>query len=123
MLSKFLVLLMAFSLVIFVIGCGNDEEEDETDNNQIALTGMTPIEAKVTSPGDVTSSTTADSWTYFSFKTGTTVPTSQKNTKNWDIRILGTKISTNGGTTATEVGSGAGGGAMIIKESDLIKIT
>lgn len=123
MLNKLLVLLMAFSLVIFAMGCSNDEEEDKTDNKQVTLTDMTPIEATVTSPGDVTSSTTADNWTYFSFKTGTTVPTSQKNTKNWDIRVLGTKMSTNGGTTATEVGSGAGGGAMIMKESNLMKIT
>jgi len=32
-------------------------------------------------------------------------------------------MSTNGGTTADEVGSGGTGGAMIIKESDLMKVT
>lgn len=120
MLKKFLTLLMAFGLVFFIIGCGNDEEE--SDNNDTALTDMTPIEARITVPGDVKSSTKPDDWTYFSFKTGTTIPSSQKNTKNWDIRFLGTKISTNGGTTATEVGSNANGGAMIVKESDLMKI-
>jgi hypothetical protein len=54
---------------------------------------------------------------------GANVPASQKNTTNWDIRFLGTKMSTNGGTTAAEVGSGANGGAIIIQESDLMKVT
>ncbi len=123
MLNKIIATLMALSLIIFVIGCGSEEEEKpDNENNQIKLTDMTPLEAKVTVPGDVTSSTTPDNWIYFSFKTGTTVPTSQKNTQNWDIRFLGTKMSTNGGTTAEEVGSGGKGGAMIIKEANLMKI-
>jgi hypothetical protein len=112
---------MAFTLVFIAVGCGGDDDDD--DDDEVLLVDMTPLETTVTVPGDVTGSTTADDWTYFSFKTGTTVPTSQKNTTNWDIRFLGTKMSTNGGTTTAEVGSGANGGAIIMQESDMMKVT
>lgn len=113
---------MAFALAIFFAGCGEDGDEDDL-NGEAALVEMTPLEANITVPGNVSDATLPDDWTYFSFKTGAVVPASQKNTTAWDIRILGTKMSTNSGTTAIETGSGGNGGAMIIPEADLTKIT
>ncbi len=122
MLKKLLVLSMVFALAIFFAGCSEDDDEDDS-NDEAALVEMTPLETNITVPGDVSDVTPPDDWTYFSFKTGTVVAASQKNTTAWDIRILGTKMSTNSGTTAAETGSGSSGGAMIIAEADITKIT
>lgn len=120
MFKRLLVLLMASALVFLVVGCGGD---DDDDNDDAVFVEMTPLETNITVPGDVSDATTPGDWTYFSFKTGAPVPASQNNTTAWDIRILGTKMSTNGGATAAETGSGCSGGAMIIAEADLMKIT
>ena len=118
MSKRGLVMLAIFALVFSVGGCGADKSPSSPHTVQ-----MVPIETTITVQGDVTSATTADDWTYFSFKTGAVVDASQKNTKDWDLRILGTKFSTNSGTTAEETDSGGDGGALIVEESDLTKVT
>ncbi|HEX29970.1 TPA: hypothetical protein ENG04_07810 [Candidatus Poribacteria bacterium] len=116
-MRRVLAILIAIALGASIVGCG-EEEISPSD----VETPMTPIEITITVKGDVTSKTTPDDWVYFSFKTGSMIDPSRKNTKEWDIRVLGTKFSTNSGTTAEETGSGGLGGAIIVNESDLTKI-